>query len=79
MPTVSTNVRAGIFAYYGQFLRRRSLRHYALVTATYYRHFPESGSYNESLRRGSRLRRMALVTMHAASSSDPGGTGSLSL
>lgn len=79
MRPVPTDIRAGVFAYYGHHKRRLSLRQYALVTATYYRHFPLSGTYAESRCRGRRLLRMDLVTMAAALSSEPGDTGSLSL
>lgn len=77
-PLVSTHVRASVFAHFGDEKRQRSLRHHALVTATYYRYFPNSGTYSESQRLWKRIvRRHDLCTTTEASDSAPGGTGSL--
>jgi len=45
------HVRAGAFAAASAPIRQRSLRHRALVNATYYRNYPNSGSYASMRRR----------------------------
>lgn len=71
------NVRASCFAYYAHAKRKKSLRHFATLTATFNTHFSELGSFEE-LRKDWRLRHRSCI-VHAASSSVPAGSGSLVL
>ena len=73
---VSSAVQASCFAYYAHAKRKKSLRHFATLTATFNAHFRELGTFEE-LRSDWRLRHRPCI-LRAAFSSDPAGTGSLS-
>ena len=71
---ISRDVRASCFAHYGEKIRKRSLRHHALVTATFQRHFGDLGTYAALSSRWS----LQQAWMTAAEScSVPAGSGSL--
>lgn len=71
---VPLNVRASSFAHHSQHIRRRSLRHRALVNATYNRHFSSLGTYEMLAARW--YLHQFWMTM-AASASAPAGSATL--
>ena len=71
MRAMSLDVQASIFAHFGDEKRRVSLRHQALITSMYYRHFPDSGPYASA-----RDRFQAAWMEMAERVNRPGGTGS---